>query len=514
MTFTRQQKNWLYTGLAVSLALSIILFAYAQTTRYLYDIWIDFSDGEYAHGFLVLAISVYIIWVSRETLSKITPEVSFIAVPALIASSLLWTVSVLVDINVAQAFSLVMVIASVMWLLTGNRAFKHLWFPVLFMLFAIPMWFPLSPWLQDITADAVFAIVRLMRIPAYREENLIIVPAGTLSIEEACSGLRYLLAALTLGTLYAFLNYRTTTSRLLVVLIAAAAAVVTNFFRVLVVVYLGYATDMQHPLVHDHLSLGWYIFAGLVLILLVIDSRINRFVSDDEGGRDEAVDSGGNTKMSSIIIALLVAASVILSGPVLVNTIHHSGDYGRDIEIVMPDVDSGWDRQDGVTDNWQPLFHGAVNYNARYDKDGKAVSLYVGYYPGQKQGQELINDTNMINNKRVWKTQYVRARIKQVDGEQVLEQKLQDASGQQRLVWYWYNVAGISTINRYEAKLLQVMGLLTSETSAYVVAVTSLSDGSDKMKRELLRQYVRDMRIPLDAVSHSIVTRTEKGNSD
>ena len=64
--------------------------------------------------------------------------------------------------------------------------------------------------------------------------------------------------------------------RLVVVLIAAAAAVLGNMVRVFIVVYLGYATDMQHPLIRDHLALGWYLFGGLVVILLFLDARLQR----------------------------------------------------------------------------------------------------------------------------------------------------------------------------------------------------------------------------------------------
>ena len=53
-----------------------------------------------------------------------------------------------------------------------------------------------------------------MEIPALRIENMIVLPAGKLSIEEACSGLKYFLVAMTLATLYAYLNYETLRSRL------------------------------------------------------------------------------------------------------------------------------------------------------------------------------------------------------------------------------------------------------------------------------------------------------------
>jgi exosortase A len=239
-------------------------------------LWNQLQIGEYSHGYLVVAISLYLILRQRRTLSTLTPCPNTWALLAVAAASLLWMLAALADVQMLQTVGLLLVVLAVVWTVVGNRVTRALLFPILFIGFAIPVWFPLSPLLQDLTADAVFGTIRLLGIPALRQENLIVLPAGRLSIEEACSGLRYLLAALTLGTLYAYLNYKTFRARLIIVLISVGAAVLSNMLRVFIVVYLGYTTDMQHPLVHDHLSLGWYLFGGLVVILLFLDARLHR----------------------------------------------------------------------------------------------------------------------------------------------------------------------------------------------------------------------------------------------
>ena len=296
-----------------------------------------------------------------------------------------------------------LLVLAVVWTVLGNRVARVLLFPILFIGFAIPIWFPLSPLLQDLTADAVFGVVRLLGIPAFREENVIALPAGSLSIEEACSGMRYLLAALTLGTLYAYLSYDTLRARLVVVLIAAAAAVLANMVRVFIVVYLGYATDMQHPLIHDHLawagtcSGGWWSFCCSSTPAC---SGIARLLSPVAATQHSDGLSAACEKRPLQYLAVVVAGAALLSaGPAAVYGVHHQShpENGR-IELALPSGAGAWTGPVASDDDWMPEYHGAITRKQAYQKGSERVTLFIGYYPVQKQGEEVINDLNRISN--------------------------------------------------------------------------------------------------------------------
>ncbi len=271
-----KNSEWTFAGAAIAFVLLLMLVFYQQTIIYLGSIWNELSIGEYAHGYLVLAISIYLIFYNRKRLATISPCPTYFPLPLVLFAALLWLAAVLVDVQMMQTVALLIAIFAIVWTLSGHQVIKLLAFPILFIGFGIPIWFPLSPLLQNMTADVVFWIIRIIEVPALRQDNLIIVPGGTFSVEEACSGLRYLLAALTLGSLYAYLNYATLRARAIVICLSAAAALLANIVRVTLIVYMGYATEMQHPWVKDHLMLGWYLFGGLVFVLLFIDARLCR----------------------------------------------------------------------------------------------------------------------------------------------------------------------------------------------------------------------------------------------
>jgi exosortase len=48
----------------------------------------------------------------------------------------------------------------------------------------------------------------LSGIPVHAEGLRFVIPTGSWSVVEACSGVRYLIASVTVGTLFAYLTYR------------------------------------------------------------------------------------------------------------------------------------------------------------------------------------------------------------------------------------------------------------------------------------------------------------------
>lgn len=479
-----------------ALLLITLLFNY-QTVEYLAGLWGQLFDGEYAHGYLVLGISCYLIWRERKRLKAFAPCPSVFALTGVFVSSLLMLVATIVSVETAQALSLLLIVMSVIWLVLGTRLALKLAFPVLFMAFALPIWFPLSPILQGITADAVFWIARLANIPAYREYNVIMLPAGSLSIEEACSGLRYLMAALTLGALYARLNYTSQIARSLVVVVSVLAAIVGNIIRVYVVVYLAYKTDMQHPWVADHLNLGWYIFGAIMLFLLFMDAWLHNKFSSQVAGIPQVSSGLSITQhecrkpgLSRLLIPGLATILLIGSIPVMQWRIKHQADFdANNVLVVLPDGDSGWSGPYAPVTSWKPIYHGAVETLQSYSMNGESVQVYVGYYPAQRQGRELINVLNRISDTRVWTPVYSHPHVRTIHGRSVLEQLLKNKAGNKLVVWFWYEVAGQPVTSNIKAKLLQVLGLFNGKPGASVVAIAGSWSENPSSTQKILDEF-------------------------
>lgn len=150
----------------------------------------------------------------------------------------------------------------------GGAAWRrHLTFPVLFLLVAVP-W---PVWLEQTViqnlmrgvASVTVELAGLVDLPALRHGNLIEISTGLVGVDEACSGVRSvqttLMVALFLGELYGFSGARRTGLVAAGLLIALPANVGRTFFLVWVAARQGF--DAMHR-AHDG--------AGMVVISLVL----------------------------------------------------------------------------------------------------------------------------------------------------------------------------------------------------------------------------------------------------
>jgi exosortase A len=487
------KPGWLAAGSSVAVLLVLVLVFYGETTRHVMAVWSQWETGEYAHGYLVLAMSLFMVYTRRKVLASLVPCPSYPALAVVLLCSLAWLAGTAADVQLVQTVALLCLLMAVIWTTLGTAIARQLLLPVLFLGVAMPVWSPLSPLLQELTADVVYHLARLAEIPALRQENLIILPSGRLSVERSCSGMRYLLAALVLGVLYGDLYYRSLRARVVVLLIAACTAILANILRVFIVVWLAHRSAMQHPWVADHLALGWFLFGGLVFVLLAIDIGLSRYRRESREGEAPAAPPGSSRAcqrgLPGHALALVLAAVLAASGPAFAWWAAASPSARQAAAPDFPTAAGGWSGPSVTRDSWMPVFHGASADRRVYRKGGTEVYLYLGRYAEQSQGRELINELNSIGNPE-WRTVYSDGRDTAPAGMPVLEQVLVGTEGRKRLVWYWYEVAGRETTSDYMAKFLQVLGRLTGRPQAAIVAMATPIEYDSAAAQNVLADFL------------------------
>jgi exosortase A len=487
------------TLIMLSLLLGFLVL-YRDTVLHVFSVWNQWADGEYyAHGYLVLLISLYMVWRERSALVREVPCPFLPALFPVIVFSLIWLLASKAGILLVQTAVLLPLWLSVIWAVLGGRAVRLLVMPVTILLFALPVWSLLPPYLQTLTADAAYVLTRLSGIPILQEGQVLVLPVGQFSVEESCSGLSYLLAAMTLGMFYAQLNHVSVLARLGVMLAAGIAAILANILRVFLVVYIGYRTNMQHPVVFDHFNLGWYLFGALALLLLVIDAMLMRRhgrsgsvgpVGDGDGRMNDCATS----KLPVIALLCLVMLAV---GPAW-GWLHERFQPVLTVsEVPLPSGQGAWVGPLPDNDSWQPVYHGASIRRGLYQSAGSRIHVFAGLYTRQRQGSELIYDLNQITDGGAWQAGPLPHRIITAGDHEAIERELFSADGQRRLVWYWYRVAGKNTTSRYAAKALQVLDLVNDRQQAAVIALAVHHDNDRDAARAILADFTRDMDIPL-----------------
>ena len=117
------------------------------------------------------------------------------------------------------------------WAILGHEMGRLLAFPLGFLFFAVPMGEALIPPMMEFTATSTVWMIQQTGIPVFREGLYFTLPSGNWSVVEACSGVRYIIASVTLGVLYAYMTYRSFWRRGLFVLASIIMPIFANSAR-------------------------------------------------------------------------------------------------------------------------------------------------------------------------------------------------------------------------------------------------------------------------------------------
>ena len=223
---------------AVLLLWAAVLLLYRDTASVMVGIW--HRSDTFAHGFLVLPISIWLVWRRRDQLAQLTPRPQPWMLLPMAAVAAVWLLADLASVNAAAQFALVALLVLAVPAVLGLQVAKAILFPLMFLFFAVPFGEFLLPVLMEHTADFTVMALRLSGIPVYREGLQFVIPSGNWSVVEACSGVRYLIASFMVGTLFAYLNYRSTTRRVVFMAVSIVVPIVANWLRAYMIVMLGH----------------------------------------------------------------------------------------------------------------------------------------------------------------------------------------------------------------------------------------------------------------------------------
>jgi exosortase A len=221
----------------------------------------------FTHGYLIFPISAWLIWRQRAELAQVQPRPDLRGLILLAAAGAGWLLADAGSVNVVAQYAFIAMLIAMVWTLLGRAFVWAAFFPLMFLFFAVPVGEFLIQPLMGVTADFTVAMLRLTGIPVYREGLFFSIPSGDWSVVEGCSGLRYLIASVTLGVLYAYLTYRSWKRRLLFSLAAIIVPIFANSGRAYMIVMIAHLSDMKHALGVDHYIYGW-VFFGIVMLLL------------------------------------------------------------------------------------------------------------------------------------------------------------------------------------------------------------------------------------------------------
>lgn len=447
---------WLVPGLLV------FVFAYQDSLSYLHTLW-SANNESYSHGYLLLGFVAYLLVLSWPHF-QFSPTKLF-WLPAL-ACSALWLVAYATQVMVVQVALLPLLLYCLLASVLGWRQSIRLWLPLGSLYLALPLADVLVLPLQTLTTKVAGVILGLMGVTAYVDGFNIYFPSGTMRIIGGCSGLNYLLAALCLGLFYAHLNLSRFKYKCLAVGLAIVVALVGNWTRVTSLVLIGYYSEMQSPLVHEHGFYGWAVFACYLVAYFFYMRRV-----PDQPAEQPAVSQLPPLPVKHFAISLLLVCALPL-----LKELREPGFDALALEQAEQSLPPGFSQggseglsqggSEGVgqwqaTDEpqWQPNYRGfdvAGHWQTRLGD--KQLNLSVLTYLEQHQGKELI----YYRNRMTRKDQQESLQLQPVSSDLELNYSAVTGTATEQHVWWFYQVGSEVTLNEVSTKLAQAKQLFSA----------------------------------------------------
>lgn len=498
------QRQWQAFGL-VMVALAGVLVVFWPTLYAMAEIWN--RSETFTHGWLVVPAFVWFAWERRQRLATIALRPFWPGLFAVAAGGSAWLVANAAGVAVVEQLAMIGLIAACIVTAFGWRFGWELAFPLAFLFFAVPMGEALIPAMMEMTADFTVGALKLTGIPVYREGLFFVIPSGNWSIVEGCSGLRYLIASVTVGCVFAYLYYRSLWRRLAFIGASILVPIVANWLRAYIIVMLGHLSGNKIAAGADHLIYGWVFFGFVMLLLFWIGARWREddapLPADPYAGTSNIALPGAGLR--PVATAALATLLVVSAWPAWAAYLQHRAENDtRVVRLAPPQDVGGWQRQTEQATEWRPLYKGAAaSVFETYAKGDQRVVLYLGVYRNQKQDAELINSRNLmiVQKHPVWSNVGESHRTEQLGATTIpMRRTLLRSRGQRLLIWDWFVVSGRDVVNPYVAKLLQARDqILGRGDDGTAIIVAAPYEDTPARAEQALRDFIAAMRASLDA---------------
>jgi exosortase len=237
------------------------------------------TDPTYSHGFLVLPIALFLVWQERDRLRQSPSRPSALGLIIIAASLGLFVVGSLGAELFVTRVSLIGVLAGTVLFVFGWDHLRLVAFPLAFLVFMIPLpaivFDRATVTLQLVASSMGEELLRAADVPVLRDGNILTLPAITLEVNDACSGIRSLTALLSITALVGYFSDGSRWQRALIGLSALPIAIGLNGIRIAAT---GLAASRFGPAAATgtiHTASGWLVFVFALALVWALQKTLS-----------------------------------------------------------------------------------------------------------------------------------------------------------------------------------------------------------------------------------------------
>lgn len=262
-------------------SLLVMLFGYhLLLLRHAPSVFNDQME-DMSFGWYVPVFSLYVIWSERRKIAESVGNPSLWGLLTILPFAFAGFLGARGTQVRLEIVGFVGMLLGLVWAMFGMKAMRQVLFPVLFLLFCLPLHTYLdlvTIHLRMLAVSIGYGVLQGCGVDIVREGTMLVSPVGEFSIDvaEPCSGMRSLFAMMALTAGYAYFTQPTWLRRGLLFALSIPIAVIGNVARIVSIVAIAVtcSSDFATGFYHDYS--GYVVFLVAVFLMVAMGGLITK----------------------------------------------------------------------------------------------------------------------------------------------------------------------------------------------------------------------------------------------
>lgn len=239
------------------------------------------ASDDQAHGPIILAVALFFFWQKHRQINELPATGAAVGWSVFITGLLLYILGRSQDILLFEVGSQILVIAGLLLLLRGWVAIRILWFPLLFLIFMVPLpstvvdtlTLPMKMAVSWATEQVLYSLY----YPISRSGVVLQIGQYKLLVADACAGLHTLFTLEALGLLYLHvMRHESVMRNAILAIFIVPISFCANTIRVITLTLITYHFGDAAGQGFLHGFAGMVLFITALLLIIGIDFLIEK----------------------------------------------------------------------------------------------------------------------------------------------------------------------------------------------------------------------------------------------
>jgi len=242
------------------------------------------ASEDQAHGPIILSVALFFFWQQHRKINELPAAPAKAGWPLFIFGLLLYILGRSQDILLFEVGSQIPVLAGLLLILRGWAAVRILWFPLLFLIFMVPLpsavvdalTLPMKTGVSWATEHVLYRL----DYPISRSGVVLQIGQYKLLVADACAGLHTLFTLEAMGLLYLHvMRHESVTRNTVLAIFIVPISFCANTIRVIALTLITYHFGDAAGQGFLHGFAGMLLFVSALLLIIGVDRLVDRLSS-------------------------------------------------------------------------------------------------------------------------------------------------------------------------------------------------------------------------------------------